>query len=225
MQAGGRGDAERGARTLGDLRLFWREFRRSFHTTGAVAPSGRALAEALARSACQLDSPRKVLEVGPGTGVVTRRLAERWRTGDRLDLVEINPAFAELLEAKLAAHRDYEPLRPGARVICAAIEEARLDAPYDAVISGLPLNNFSADTVERILRILTGALRPGGTLSFFEYAGIRQAKTLVSRGDERRRLQGVGRALSTLLPAHSSQRETVWLNVPPAWVHRVVIGS
>lgn len=30
-----------------DYRVFWREFRQQYHTTGAVLPSGRALARAL----------------------------------------------------------------------------------------------------------------------------------------------------------------------------------
>jgi phospholipid N-methyltransferase len=34
---------------LADYRIFWREFRHQYHTTGAVLPSGSALARALAR--------------------------------------------------------------------------------------------------------------------------------------------------------------------------------
>lgn len=206
---------------LRDLRLFLREFHRSFHTTGAIAPSGPALSAALARPALAVDRPRKVLEVGPGTGVVTRRLARGWRAGDRLDIVEINPAFAELIRAKLADDAEFRSLRQGARVLCAAIEEAGLDPPYDAVISGLPLNNFSAESVRRILDVLTQAVGPGGTLSFFEYAGIRRVKQAASRGEQRQRLQGIGRVLSSTFADHDYRRETIWLNIPPAWVHHL----
>lgn len=206
---------------LRDLRLFLREFHRSFPTTGAIVPSGPSLSAALARPALQIEGRRRVLEVGPGTGVVTRCLARGWRSDDRLDLVEINPAFADRIREKLTDDADFRSLNNGTRILCAAIEEAELDPPYGAVVSGLPLNNFSAEAVRRILDVLTSALGPGGTLSFFEYAGIRRAKQMAAGGDQRRRLQGIGRELSTTFAGHDYRRETIWLNIPPAWVHHL----
>jgi phospholipid N-methyltransferase len=57
-----------------EYRLFWREFRQNFHTTGAILPSGRALARALARFVRAERSRVRILEVGPGTGAVTREI-------------------------------------------------------------------------------------------------------------------------------------------------------
>jgi phosphatidylethanolamine/phosphatidyl-N-methylethanolamine N-methyltransferase len=54
---------------------FFRQYRHRFQTTGAVAPSSRFLARALARPLQQHAGPCRVLEVGPGTGAVTRRIA------------------------------------------------------------------------------------------------------------------------------------------------------
>lgn len=204
-----------------DLRLFFREFRRSFHTTGAIAPSGPALSAALARPALELAGPRRVLEVGPGTGVVTRCLARGWRPEDRLDIVEINPVFAEVIREKLQRDAAYQSLAGSTNVVCAAIETAPLPEPYDAVISGLPLNNFDPLTVRRILGILTTVVRPGGTVSFFEYAAIRGAKQRVASRDERQRLRQVGRELANVFADHDCRRETIWLNIPPAWVHHL----
>src|SRR5581483_5471549 len=74
---------------------FFREFRRHFPATGAILPSSRFLARALVRP---LRSPRpacRILEVGPGTGSVTREIVWRMQSGDRLDAVEINGRFVE----------------------------------------------------------------------------------------------------------------------------------
>ena len=60
------------------------------------------------------------------------------------------------------------------------MEDLPADEPYDLIISGLPLNNFSVADVERILEVMHRLLRPGGTLSFFEYIAIRPARALVS---------------------------------------------
>ena len=42
---------------------------------------------------------------------------------------------------------------------------------YDTIVCGLPFANFDAPTTEDIFSRLLGALRPGGTLSFFGYVG------------------------------------------------------
>ena len=101
------------------------------------------------------------------------------------------------------------------------IEELPHDQTYDVIVSGLPLNNFSAALVEQILATLVGLLSPGGTLSFFEYIAVRPARALVSGRAERARLRGVAEAMRAVLDPHEIRREAVWLNVPPAWVHHV----
>ena len=89
------------------------------------------------------------------------------------------------------------------------------------IVSGLPLNNFSVELVERLLTKLRRLLAPSGTLSFFEYVAIRRVKAAVSRQAERKRLQAIGRALDEILAAHEIGRNCVLANVPPAWVHHV----
>lgn len=204
-----------------DWSLFFGEFRRNFRTTGAIAPSGPALCAALARTAAESRATQRILEVGPGTGVVTRRLAAAAGPSDTLDLVEINPVFAERLRHKLQSDTHYAAIAPRTRVLCAAVEEAELSGPYDVVVSGIPLNNFAPPEVERILTTLTALLKEGGTLSFFEYAGIRPLKGLLSRAEERGRLAGIGEVMREAFAAHDWRRETVWPNLPPAWVHHL----
>ena len=78
---------------LADYRVFLREFLRTFQTTGAVMPSGSALAAALAhyvRDGDEGSGGRRILEAGPGTGAVTHHIARAMRGGDRLVLVERN---------------------------------------------------------------------------------------------------------------------------------------
>src|SRR5437868_10331670 len=81
---------------------FFRQYRQRFQSTGAVAPSSRFLARALARPLETHAGPCRVLEVGPGTGAVTRRLVRLLKPGDRLDLVELNETFVDLLRRRFA---------------------------------------------------------------------------------------------------------------------------
>jgi hypothetical protein len=64
-------------------------------------------------------------------------------------------------------------------------------------------------------------LKPGGTLSFFEYVGVRPLRALVSRNRERERLRGVGAAIAEARRGRAIGRNLVVPNVPPAWVHHL----
>src|SRR5438105_1294504 len=89
-------------RRVHDYRMFWRQFRENFHTTGAVTPSGRFLARSLCRYVRGAAGPRRLLEVGPGTGAVTAELVGALGERDRLDLVELNDQFVRHLKERFA---------------------------------------------------------------------------------------------------------------------------
>lgn len=227
-----------------DYRVFWRQFRDAYHSTGAVLPSGRALASALARYVREADkrtaekgsqvaaarpagdrAGRRLLEVGPGTGAVTMQIVHDMRPDDRLVLVERNEEFVAWLRDRLA---DVPALRAAAdriTLLHMAIEDLPEDEPYDVIVSGLPLNNFTADSVSQILAKLQRLLAADGMLSFFEYVAIRKVKTLASRASERERLRSIGRQFSELFRGQEVARDLVLANVPPAWVHHVRKGG
>jgi phosphatidylethanolamine/phosphatidyl-N-methylethanolamine N-methyltransferase len=210
---------------LSDWRVFFKEFVRNYHTTGAILPSGRALAAALARFvAMPAEGPRNILEVGPGTGAVTRHIIAAMRPDDRLCLVELNPSFVAHLRDRFQNDPAFQAVADRAQVQHCAVEELPDGAAYQVIVSGLPLNNFSVESVRRILAALERLLAPGGTLSFFEYIALRRLKTLVSRRAERARLRGIGHVMGGLLAEHELRRDWIWPNVPPAWVHHVQLG-
>jgi phosphatidylethanolamine/phosphatidyl-N-methylethanolamine N-methyltransferase len=209
-------------RMWNEYSVFLREFVRNFHTTGAVLPSGRWLALALTRYLrAPADGPRRVLEVGPGTGAVTQRIVAALRPDDQLDLVELNDSFVARLRERFGHEPGFQAAAPRSRVLHCAIEDVPRGEPYDLIISGLPLNNFSVALVTQILDVFTQLLKPGGVLSFFEYIAVRKARAIVSNREERMRLRGIGQALHSLLDGREIRRDWIWPNVPPAWVHHV----
>ncbi|QNP68622.1 methyltransferase domain-containing protein [Streptomyces roseirectus] len=194
-----------------DSWAFLREAARDPRTTGAVAPSGRALARALTEPVrARAPRPLSVLEVGAGTGAVTRVLAADLPRGSRLDLVEANPRFAARLRA-------LPGLPPHTTVHEQRIEDLDTDERYDVIISGLPLTNFAPSDVDKIMSRLLELLHPGGTLTYFAYLGTRRARTLTSSRTEARRHAEVDDVLTTYQRRHAVGRWTVWANLPPAY--------
>ena len=219
-------------RLLADYGLFLKEFRRTFHTTGALLPSSPLLARSLARhvgagdgrSSEDLPSEstgQRILEVGPGTGAVTRSIVKRMGPLDTLDLVEFNERFVERLQRAFASDPLLKPVAARTTIVHQMIQEVEHAHQYDVIVSGLPLNNFAVADVESILEKFRLLAKPSGTLSFFEYIAVRPLRGAVSGRDERQRLRGVGRALGDLFRQHATRRQSIWINVPPAWVHHV----
>jgi phosphatidylethanolamine/phosphatidyl-N-methylethanolamine N-methyltransferase len=212
---------------LSDHRLFFQQYIRDFHATGAIAPSSRWLAAALVRYVPDdrrpppKAPPRRILEVGPGTGAVTRSIVAALGPVDRLDLVELNDRFVEHLRDRFRREPGFAAVTDRVRVLHQKVEDLPHDSTYDAIVSGLPLNNFAVSEIEQILGAFSRLLLPGGTLSFFEYVAVRPARAVVSGATQRQRLRGIGQRLRDLLGQHEFRRECVWRNLPPAWVHHL----
>jgi phosphatidylethanolamine/phosphatidyl-N-methylethanolamine N-methyltransferase len=201
---------------------FLREAIRDFRTTGAVLPSSPVLARVMTRSLAAAPSPRRILEVGPGTGPFTREILRHLRDGDLYDIVEINPAFCEQLERTMLA-----PYRARGAGACIAlhrspIEDANVTGDYDFVVCGLPFNNFPPSLVRSIFRRIFALMRTGGELAYFEYAGVRAMKTPIVGSEGRRRIRGHRIINRRHARDHAMTRELVIGNVPPAFAVRLV---
>jgi phosphatidylethanolamine/phosphatidyl-N-methylethanolamine N-methyltransferase len=207
---------------------FFRETRRHFSDTGALLPSSRFLARALAS---ELGKPRnikgapptscRILEVGPGTGSVTREILRHMQPGDRLDAVELNSRFVALLKRRFAKEWLFHFHREQVKVIHSAVQDLPGEAVYDFIVSGLPLNNFPVAQVREIFRVYRRLLKPGGTLTYYEYVLIRQLKTPFVNRRERRRLYRVGRVVGEYIRDYQIRRQKVLINVPPAIVRHL----
>jgi phospholipid N-methyltransferase len=200
---------------------FVRELFRDFHHTGAVLPSSRALARAMARFVGKERKAARILEVGPGTGAVTAELVRCLRPGDSFTIVEINPHFAQTIRDRCATEPDFRRVGDQIRIINAPLQEVAGEGCYDFIVSGLPLNNFAPASVRDIFGVFERLLAPGGVLSFFEYTYIRQLKMPFVARSERRRLYRVGRIIESHVNRYRIREDRVLANIPPATVHHL----
>lgn len=169
----------------------------------------------------QRAAPARILEVGPGTGAVTRRIVRLMRTDERLDLVELNERFASLLEQRFHDDPAWRRVNDQSNLHRCSLEEFETDTQYDFIISGLPLNNFPCDLVTTILDKSLDLLAPGGVFSYFEYMYVRPLRRLVSDPASKTRLQDVGRIVESYLSQYRVRRNWVFVNLPPAWVQHL----
>jgi phosphatidylethanolamine/phosphatidyl-N-methylethanolamine N-methyltransferase len=132
---------------------------------GAVAPSSPALARRMA-GFVDPAQPGSVLELGPGTGVVTTAILERGVRPQRLIAIEYGADFYARLVRALpdvnVIHGDAFAMR---RLVAGTAE-----LPLAAVVSSLPL--FTRPLAERIRLIddAFGLMAPGAPFIQFSYA-------------------------------------------------------
>src|SRR5438270_7089088 len=119
-----------------DEETFLRRFLGNPKRTGAVAPSSPFLAREMAR-AVDPQAGGLVVELGPGTGPVTKALLTRGIRRDQLLLVEYDPYFCKLLRERFAPAK---VVRGDAYALAATLA-GRLTQPVAAVVSSLPLLN------------------------------------------------------------------------------------
>ena len=200
---------------------FIRQFRQRFYTTGAILPSSRFLARDMTRPLQQLQGPKRVLEIGPGTGAVTRCIVQHINPDDQFDLVEINEDFGKILDDRFLHDPNYQKVAAVSKVHICPLQEFKAEAPYDIIISGLPFNNFSAPLVEELVEASMKLLAPTGTYSFFEYMFMRPLRRAVTLGPDRERLAEIEAILTKRFDQYRFQRDWVFMNVPPAWVQHL----
>lgn len=199
--------------------MFLREAARDIRAIGAVTPSSQALAHALTEPVrTKGGRPLNILEVGAGTGAVTRALIPALAPGSRLDVVEANPRFAARLHHLAATHPHLAGQAQRVRVHARRVEELETGQSYDVIVSGLPFVNFDPDQVEEIMSRYLRLLHPGGTLTYFAYRGTRRARTLLASRTETLRHRAVEAVLAGYRRRYGAASRTVWANLPPAKV-------
>lgn len=146
---------------------FFRQWLREPRATAALAPSGRALAARMAAAVGR--DARAVVELGGGTGVMTRALLERGIAPERLLVVELNPELHAFLAARFPG---VEVVRGNATDLVAVVRASRglAAGAVDAVLSSLGFLTMAREDQRQVLSAAFEVLRPAGRFVQFTYA-------------------------------------------------------
>lgn len=140
-----------------DWWLMLRKFVSHGTSIASFSPSSRFLARSMVRG---IDWARAkcVVELGAGTGPITKQLVRAAHPKTKLVIVERDPDFCRLLRQKF----------PGQDIVegdACKLDEILADrgiAKADHVISGLPLPSFPAAIRDSIIRMSARVLGPEG---------------------------------------------------------------
>jgi phospholipid N-methyltransferase len=224
LNGNGHGHGTQGIRLeIGQRWRFLSRYFRSPNTVGAIAPSSRALAVAVCGPFRNAKRPASVLEIGAGTGAVTRYLGTLLGPADRLDICEISQDFADILERDLLSGSLFaDAVAEGrVRLLRQAVQKLPPSNRYDFIISGLPLTSFELRDVEEVFAVIRRSLNPGGVFSYFEYVALRRTSRALALGKRRRRIRDVSRFLAKNIRQHQFAHQMIMPNFPPAHVRHL----
>jgi phospholipid N-methyltransferase len=145
---------------------FFKGFLRNPKEVGSVIPSSRFLIRRVLRSG-EVANANVIVELGPGTGVLTRELLEAMPADATLVAIEINPDFVRLLRREFRDPRlvIYEG---SSSQIEKALEQAGL-THADLVVSGIPFSTMGAGEGRRTLEAAKRVLGPGGRFVAYQF--------------------------------------------------------
>ena len=170
----------------------------------ALCPSSRGLCRMMV-SHVGMESAGVIVELGPGTGVITREIVRKMPENARLIAIELDEALCGLLRQQFP---EITVCNDSAAGIGDILKRYSLPNP-EVVISGLPWANFTPKLQRSILCSVAEHIAPGGYFATFAY------------------LQGLmfptGQRFRKLLGEVFSEVQTspvIWKNLPPAFVYR-----
>ena len=168
---------------------------------GAIVPSSPVLAEMVA-SQIDFTKPGYLIELGAGTGALTKAILETGLPEERLIIIEQNPKFVELLRKKFPK---VLILEADAQEVKQVLSQQGI-IQINSIISGIPLRSLPPKVLINIIKNSLELLPIGAAFIQFTYG----AKSPIPAG---------------LLDSKKFEiitSERIWRNLPPArvWTYR-----
>jgi phosphatidylethanolamine/phosphatidyl-N-methylethanolamine N-methyltransferase len=155
--------------SLEDVVMFAKEFYKNPDQMGGFGPCSPYLGEAAVDSIPRKkigSGPLRILEIGSGTGSVTRQLMKRISSGTVVDLVEMQPDLCEMLKKEFCSEK-YKDFT--VNVHCKMIQDFKPEYKYDSIVCTVPFNSLPSSIVKEIWQNVLNLLVDGGTVSYVAY--------------------------------------------------------
>lgn len=205
--------------------VIFSEFLRSFRETGELLPTSRAAAMQLLRPLQNKPGPRRILEIGAGTGAISKEILPCLRPEDRLILCEINKRLFSILQLQLSRSKEFKARQHQVDFFCGPFQDLREDCKFDAFICSLPFLNFDSCLVAEVFDKIERLASPGAQMSYYEFSGFRLFGKLIGLPSRRARIKAVDETLCKCALSKKIDTARVWQSLPPIDVHILKVGD
>lgn len=148
---------------MSDSLLFFKKFFRHGTKIASLAPSSPWLSRATV-SNVDWDHAGVIVELGAGTGPITKVIAERARPETRVIVLERDPDFSRLLRERFGEKMNFDVIEGDVRDLASMLRDRGIDR-VDHIVSGLPVPSFPKDLRRDLFRVVRDVLSPDGAFS------------------------------------------------------------
>jgi ornithine lipid N-methyltransferase len=146
---------------MNDFTLFLAKFLTQGTAIASVAPSSRWLSQTTVRN-IDWRRARAVVELGAGTGPITRVIARNAAAECRVVVIERDPDFARLLRERFQEKPNFTIVHGDVRDLASILARLGIES-VDHVISGLPVPSFPKPLQHALFQAVNQVLRSDGT--------------------------------------------------------------
>lgn len=187
-----------------------------FKNTGSFFATSAEASRAMI-SSIDFTKPQRILEVGPGTGSITKHLVKNLNKESHLSICEINPFFMDYVKAEITKWPNYSSdlnidffLGPIQDMPCREQTEK-----FDHIVCALPFLNFPLELTKDIFSKLDSMSHEATLLTFYQYIGFKHLKKFIGSKDSREEFITANTYLNEVISKRLVKQEQVWWNMFP----------
>ena len=200
------------------------------HENGAFAPCSKYVAQEIVKP-LEVECERRkqdpelsqdtirILEVGAGSGILTRAIVNTIHTSKLpylFDIVEINNDYCAKLRKEFREHAQIN-------VKCTSVLDFAATHQYDFIISSIPWSIFSTEDLKKIFDIYTSSIKKDGILSYIKLCGHGVTQKIL-QGAQKQHYQERQALLEDFTERYSIGAVEVKRNIPPVHVYHCKIS-
>jgi phospholipid N-methyltransferase len=144
-----------------DWWLMVRKFLEQGTTVASFAPSSRFLARSMIKG-IDYDRAKVIVELGAGTGSITKELLDNIKPHTKFIIVERDPDFCNRLRTRFSEHTNADIIEGDAAQIDTLLADRGI-TNVDEIVSGLPLPSFTPSLRDAIIASSARALGDVGS--------------------------------------------------------------
>ncbi|MCB0318481.1 MAG: SAM-dependent methyltransferase, partial [Bdellovibrionales bacterium] len=169
------------------------QFLKEFKTTGEICPSSRWAAEALTYPMREANKALRILEVGPGTGTVTKKILKEMKNNDTLLISEINPSFMKVLKDRIKNDQNYLKNKDRIKFSLGPVQEIDHSEHFDIIVCAIPFLNLDVKTIESIFVTLKKLSTPETIMTYYEYKAMKSISKVIPPKSRQDRIKSIER--------------------------------
>jgi phosphatidylethanolamine/phosphatidyl-N-methylethanolamine N-methyltransferase len=153
-------------RTLNNCKLFFSQFL-SGENVGSVAPSGKSLATKMVQGV-DFENANTIVELGPGTGAITKYIIPRMKPGSQLISIELNAKFVAQLKQDFA-QENVHFVEDSVENLLSILDLFKVDK-VDAYISSMPISILPKKMTTELTQNMINTLSDDGVYTQYQYS-------------------------------------------------------